>query len=270
MPPRRPIDFDIDELVQLYVIQNHSINMLSNRYGHCGEVLRRILRERDIEPRRQSAAGKMRHKREGRAVQSERQARAQVTRRANGATIGVAGIKMTTSDLTHRATIREQLKFGVGEGEETLASWLTERGLDIRRQVAVDCYNLDLAVDRLAIEVSRARHHPSTRPILRERTKNLVDLGWHVLYVWVVPEGSRAIVQRGWNVYSRGLHRSVTNEIVTHFQAMSADPAGVSKYRVIRGNGQEATRISRKGGEPSGRASSFHNLKWLYGRDFSA
>jgi very-short-patch-repair endonuclease len=115
----------------------------------------------------------------------------------------------------------------VGRGEADLAAWLAARGLRVLAQHPVGPYNIDLAVRPVAVEVHFAANNPVADARLRKRTKNLLDWGWDVVYVWVT--GRHPLIE------------DVADEVVAVVEAAKRQPSARREYRVIRGAGEYVT-----------------------------
>lgn len=240
MKPIDPGRFDLVDLVKRYEA-GQSLRSIAVNVGVADATLGKLLLGQGITLRGRSEARKLIAASENRHLRAQRGAD---TKRSQGA--------FFTSIKARRAiALTNQVRQNnIGQREEELFAALTDAGLHVQRQVAVDAYNLDMAIGNMAIEVHRSVHHPNTRPNLRRRTKKLLDLGWHVIYVWCPREFDA---------------RLIANYMEARCHELSVDPAGPRQYRVIRGNGEDATRLGRYGRHVPGRPSSFHDLTWLEG-----
>ena len=222
-PKTKPVD--AQDAVKAYVA-GESCQSIARRYGVTPDRIRLILKKANVPIRDMSESRKvMWDKRDP----AERRA---VLARTHAATVGrmsefakrAAGKPKSTKQLRALAHARWENLSVVGTGEELMASWLAARGLVFSPQLAVDRYNLDLALLPVAVEIHVRPNNPLHFPPSFERMKHLTNRGWHVVYLWVTKR--------------HFLSAAAADDIVTFYQIAKADPSPIGQYRVIRGSGE--------------------------------
>jgi hypothetical protein len=141
----------------------------------------------------------------------------------------VRGTRHTDLHRLRIAAARERPGHWVGCWEPDLAGWLTDRGIPVRPQQPVGHYNLDLGCFPVAVEVFSVTCYPLLRPNLRQKTRHLIDAGWHVIWVWT-------------GGYGKPVTEAAADYIAAYWQTAYRNPSGRGEYRVIRGTGKDATR----------------------------
>lgn len=116
----------------------------------------------------------------------------------------------------------------VGRFEEFFITELTSRGFDVISQEVVSSYNVDVGLFPVAVEIHVAANHPYTDKRLRKRTKKLLEAGRSVLYVWITNAHPPSMI--------------AIDEIIGFRKFVKSDKSSLSKHRVIRGSGQDASR----------------------------
>lgn len=142
----------------------------------------------------------------------------------------VRGRKSSFDERCRRAKLNEERVAGQVEVERTLSALLAERGIETIPQKAIGPYNVDLGAAPVAVEVFGGTWHLSGRHAARatERFRYILDQGWNVIIVWV--DGRR------WPLSSDG-----ADDVASFIEQARRDPSTVSKYRVIRGDGEFVT-----------------------------
>lgn len=127
--------------------------------------------------------------------------------------------------------------------ERLMAEWLTARGHEVRHQVAVSRYNIDLVIGSVAVEIFGGSWHASPTRLrqFNERSKYLFDRGWSVVVVWHHAT-DYPISERAADAVSNFIHhRHAFSDIA------GSGPPVPGEYRVIRGDG-ECVAIGRYDG----------------------
>jgi len=159
--------------------------------------------------------------------------RANQTRNAHVAT---RGKKLPIETQIKRAKTVEQLQRPIAPAEKLLAQWLSAAGLSITQQKAVFIYNLDITINEppIAVEIFGGYWHAYGTHLARfhQRTKYLLDSGWHVVIVWV--DG----IQHPLDVACADYIIALANEL-------STNPLVARQYRVIWGDSKSPPTAER-------------------------
>ena len=191
---------------------------LAAEFSVSRAVIRRILVREGIRPRGRSESMYLRMEH---TPADERRA---LTTAAHAFNRG----RRKSADWLARQAIGKQITLcRVGNGEDIFAEWLRQRGLESIPQLAVSKYNLDLAIAPVAVEIHVSPANPLAIPRIRQRVKDLTELGWHIIYVWVTK--------------SHFLSERAADDVVAFLQVAKSDPSSIGQYRVIRGSGQFVT-----------------------------
>ncbi len=141
--------------------------------------------------------------------------------------------KATDAEIIAKAITREQRGLFVGRGERLLAELLEKQGFQAISQKAVHRYNIDLAIENVAVELAfSSKTDPTTRPGEARKIEYLLQHGWHVLYIM----GDRR--------RRHEVTHETANAVVAFIQLAERHPTTLREYRVIRCSGQLLT--SRK------------------------
>ena len=116
------------------------------------------------------------------------------------------------------------------DSERILTSWLRDYGVKCIPQRAIGIYNTDIAIHPVAVEVLGGYWH-SSKPTHAERTRYILNQGWHMVFVWA-------------HHYRSPISPAVADYIVTFLNEVGTNPSSVRQYRVIRGDGKELARRS--------------------------
>src|SRR3990167_6102564 len=116
----------------------------------------------------------------------------------------------------------------MGVGEQVMASWLIQRGLNPILQFAWESYNIDIGLLPVAVEVHRGASFPLHNPRERAKLKNLTNAGLHVIWIWFNDSKGRQIP----------LTEAAADYIITFLKESQTDPSPIGQYRVIRGTGE--------------------------------
>lgn len=127
------------------------------------------------------------------------------------------------------AASKEGKVFNESASEKRLAKMLKDAGVGFSRQRAAGIYNIDFALeeDSIAVEVFGGNWHGVGCHLARfhERTKHLLDSGWHVTIVW--SESRRNPLGTG-----------CVNYLVSQIERVRGNPSSLREYRVILGDGK--------------------------------
>lgn len=229
-PDPRTHVLPVTEIVEKYR-GGRSVLGLSKEYGVVRLVIGRILREAGVPTRGNSQA---QHLRYIRTTRSERQA---ITAAANAA---ARGVPQPEERQVKRALTRQSQPPIMSTHERRLAGWLSKRHVPYAREKAVGRYNLDFAVESVAVEVLGGEwHNTRVKAMLHgRRTPYILDQGWAIAFVWATP--------------SHPMTEKVADEIVAYVDETRRDPSLIGEYRVIRGDGQLLARGRKEDYERTG------------------
>jgi very-short-patch-repair endonuclease len=146
-------------------------------------------------------------------------------RQAAAAHAAVRGTSQSEELLVRRALAKQRKGRYDSPGEMLLGEALSDRGLIVVPQKAIGKYNVDLAVAPVAVEVLGGGWH-STKRSHATRTPEILNAGWHLVFVWN-HEGSSALSVN-----------AATDYVVAFLQEVRRNPPTVGQYRVISGSGQ--------------------------------
>jgi hypothetical protein len=223
---RLRIAVDGDEIVRRYR-DGESEKSLSESLGISRSAVRLRLLRSEVQPRGRSEAMFLRWS------DLDDVGRTALVEAAHAA---VRGLVRSDADLTARARTRAALTCFTSPWEVIVADLLAERGVPTNPQQAVDRYNIDLACWPVAVEVHRSGNYPLHRPALQQRCMHLLDRGWRTLYVWIDPRHDV-------------LTAACADHTVTLVQLAQCDPTAFGEYRVIRGTGEDVTRLRLDGND---------------------
>lgn len=197
-----------------------SVLALARRYGVSRGVIDRRLRAAGVEKRSAS---------EQNTISAARQTKAERLTRAAAAHRAKRGRAPRESTLTRAAATRERRARVESEGERRMLLWLEKRFEVVGIQTAVKRYNVDFTIPPLAVELLGGEWHARKRRHAR-RTKAILDAGWHLLFAWDTP--------------TYPIERAAADYAVAFAEEIGKNPAAVSEYRVIRGDGELVARGS--------------------------
>jgi very-short-patch-repair endonuclease len=180
--------------------------------------------------------------RNGREAQLIRNGKLTPEQRSKNAAAAHDAIRGKTQSDEHRrkiAATHQSKPCNVSVYETQMAIWLSEAGLAITPQLAVDRYNVDLALteSRIAVEVFGGNWHASGRHAKRfaKRTEHLIGAGWTPVIVWAVDWRSKKLFDKRSAEYIIALHKS-----------LRLDPSIRPQKHVIRGDGKTGIVIEGK------------------------
>lgn len=203
----RARDYPREEARQLYLGDGVSLKAIANRYGIERQTLTNDFKRAGIPLRGRSAAM---FTRMSKTTREERK------RLADAANNAVRGKSQSHEWRVARAESRRRR---VGIGEKALRSLLSERGYSIDPQRPVDVYNVDIAVDHVAVELHTGGVGQLAEPKYVRRLEHLFDRGYSVLFVFVSSE--RAIAEN-------------IEHVVADLERMRGLPPGSREHRVVR------------------------------------
>ena len=134
------------------------------------------------------------------------------------------GREVSAADLADRAFTKSQTLSKVGRLEAEFAAMLHRRKIKCVPQFPIDAYNIDIMAWPVAVEIHVNCSNPMKIAYVRNRVKNLTNLGVHIAYVWI-----------GFNLT---LTQDAADDIVAFREQVKRLPPGTGQYRVIRGSGQ--------------------------------
>lgn len=203
----KPI-INLSELIRVYS-DGTSLKELSDETGIGRGVLLSRFRQSGVELRGRSAAERLKW---SRTTIERRQ------RQTEAAHAAVLGMKRPLAELIDRARTRMVSLRHRGQFEDAIATRLRERRYRVVQQLAVERYNVDIAIPtvRIAVEVVTAKRGGwDIRSLRPDRLKYLLDRQWHVLIVFVA-NAERA-----------------ADEIVAFAKEMRRTHPGRPQYRVV-------------------------------------
>lgn len=216
--PRR-VTIDADAVKSMYVDYLLSENQIAIELGVGRRVIRTTLKRLGVHIRNQS---------ESEAVKWSKMTDQQRTNQVKAAN---QAIRDKPSEFHRQSSIKQaqrkqmtHAKVGLLESEFTKA--FNERGFDCIQQLAVDVYNIDIAIGNTAVEIHINSSNPHNHPFYSKRIVNLLKLDWNVIYI-----------KCGVNTFVDVTADNVSSIINT----ISTDKTAISKYWMIRGNGDLVT-----------------------------
>jgi very-short-patch-repair endonuclease len=129
-----------------------------------------------------------------------------------------------------RAKTIEQKLIGRGRFEEPVAKLFENKGFEVVRQMAVNIYNIDIAIPthRIAVEVFGGNWHSLHNAKERQHVKYLLDNNWFVFIIRINREVFDEI--------------SIANQFSTIVDVFGGYESLRGKYGVIRGNGKPSAK----------------------------
>lgn len=206
---------DGEQIAREY-LAGDSLLALTTRYGVSGDALRRILTRAGIDIRTRAEAQVLR------AAAEDPEAKAARYRLSSAS---LQGRVMSQESLAARALSNQDTQRLVGRHERDIGDLLRTVGLQVRPQLAVGRYNLDLAVgEHLALEVHTSRHSPNMvnrAATPKRRVHDLTEQGWRLLYLWC-PDG---------------INPEDCDQVITLAEVLSPLPPTVAQQLVVRCHG---------------------------------
>lgn len=197
-----------------------SLEEVGARFGYNGVTIARGFHERGWLVRDGSAASRTFY---AHATPTQR---AEITKGVARQWERTRGIPLPAESARKRAQFHQESLRLCGAGEAVVGEWLRKRGLEVIPQLAVERYNIDLALGPVAVEIHWKTGSPFSSRNTGSRIKYLTHRGFHVIYIWVG---------------KCPLRESVADDVVAFLEQASSDPSPIGKYRVIRGCGEFVT-----------------------------
>lgn len=228
---------NIGEVVARYE-GGESVNALSKSLGSTRDLVISNLVAAGVNIRGQSEAEALKWA----AMKGDRAA---VVRQCSGAWDAMRGRSCSLKELMARARGRQLSLAHVGPYETEVVEALRAAGVEAVQQRALGVRNLDVAIpaSRIAVEVVGSRWRPPsyTRAKVNQRTKEVVDEGWCVAYVFAWSKSlaytgrknGRPVQIRPFIDFGR-----VAKQLVAFAEVCSADEAAGGQYGVMDGYGQ--------------------------------
>jgi very-short-patch-repair endonuclease len=148
-------------------------------------------------------------------------------RLASAAHDAVRGIPKTEEQLLRAASARERAGWNqrTSANEKVLDAWLRAQGVFPIREKAVGIYNVDFAIETVAVEVLGGSWH-ACKPAHARRTPYILNQGWALLFVWSFKRAP--------------LCAEAGEYLISYLEETRRNPSLRGQYRVIRGDGQVA------------------------------
>lgn len=129
-----------------------------------------------------------------------------------------------------RAQTRSRRRLHIGLEEQRLADALIAAGVSIKQQFPMLIYNIDIALheDFIAVEVADHSLGRTCSHNLVQRTKDILNLDWTVLFI-VGAYDRRVDIGR------------VTEQIIAYRDFTRSNPSALGKYAMIRSDGKGPT-----------------------------
>lgn len=225
IPARPTNNIDAEQVVRAY-LAGASEYSLAQEHGVSRGPIKRILENAGVQRRGCSEAGLVRV-----SQMTAEQRRAQ----ANAANKAARRRTSTEIELVRRALRIELSESTQSVGEQLMRQWLSDRGEAPTCQRAIGKYNVDLAMNPVAVEVLGGGWH-SQKAAHAQRTPYILDQGWHLVMVWD-HEGRSALTE------------SAADYVVTFANHVRWNPPATCQYRVISGDGELLTARGREDDE---------------------
>jgi len=198
-----------DDIIQKY-LSGTSEKAIAKQMQISRSAVRSFFIRNGIQPRGRSESMFVRMKN---ATPEERQ------RLSKAAHDKVRGMKRSKKELIERAIIRQKNKSIVGKGERLLDKWLKERGFDTIPQMAVDKFNIDIAIPPVAVELNISSWNPLTNRHDPQKIEYLTNNGWAIIYIHIKTIALLSEVQADY--------------ITSYIKQVRSDPSLIGEYRVI-------------------------------------
>ncbi len=221
------ISLPVDEILAMYE-SGTSENMIAKHFNVSRNVIRRYLLSNNANIRTQSEAEKLKW-----SQMSDEQR----TKQVESAHKAASGRTRSTLEKIKMAISREQslANYHIGIGEPEFRQFLDKQGIQYIYQKAVDGYNLDFAIGKVAVELTAfTGRYRSSNAIQKQRIKNLFNRGYQVLAV------EFDCVESLLNFAS---------EIITHVNRINRFNSITRQYWVIRCRKQDCTVIRNELGQ---------------------
>lgn len=203
-----------NDIVSFY-LEGFSEKSTAKQFKVDRGTIRKVLLRNGVKPRNRSEAMYLRM---SQATPAER---SYLARKAHDA---LRGVKRKESELIQKAITRQNTLQYVGMGEDTLNQWLIERGLKTIPQLAVDRFNIDIAIPPIAVELMIASCDPLLDRYNPKKIKYLTNNGWAVVYIHIKRLELLSEVH--------------ANQIMVFCDLVSRDPSYIGQYWVIGSDAQ--------------------------------
>lgn len=215
---------DTDEAVRLY-LDGTSENEIAKRLGVQRFVVRRHLASAGVPIRDQTEANRL--------MMSARSPE-EHARNTMAAHDAVRGKRQPETTGVARAQAKAKKATPESADERAMIERLRAAGYDAVPQRAVGKYNIDVAVQPVAVEVFGGGWHASGKHAAGwpARRDYLFDQGWNLVVVWVSAQ------------YPLG--RGGYDQVVAHIEQTRSDPSLRRQEWMIRGDGQPETIYRRQ------------------------
>lgn len=191
----------------------YSVNKISKITGFERSSINLRLKRAGIKPRNQSEAEYLKWS------QMTSEQRAKQVSKAHEFRKG----KATTNEwFIKQAKSKFITKSKVGAGEAEFIKWVEEKGLKAISQAPVFKYNIDILVDKLAVEIHVNTCNPHTYGYFPQRIIDLLNSGFDVLYIKVTK--------------GTPLSKVCADYAMSFIEFRRKNPTASCQYRVIRGN----------------------------------
>lgn len=139
------------------------------------------------------------------------------------------GRPRSQTTLAKRAQTIEQNGTYISKDELKVADWLLDLGVKTTAQKAYGPYNVDLATDRVVIEIFGGNWHATGAHKERAGTRfrHLLNEGLNVVVIWV-------------DRSKHPLSAEAAEYIADYIEYSASSPTERGRFRSIRGNGSEA------------------------------
>jgi len=224
--PRKLTDIDAQNLVERYVA-GEGTKQLGAAFGVSGRVVSDYLRRAGVQARPRSHAIVAYQAGLGHEQRSEMVSESMRKRWANASPEQRAAM-LEPAHAANRGRVRSQSdKVAMARGksavggpdsiyEQMVGDWLTERGVEFRRQVQVEGWTADLAVGNILVEVTTGW---ARRKEWQPRFADFFDQGWHLYVIW---HDTRI-----------PLLPVVADDLIAWAKILKRDPPSRSQHRVI-------------------------------------
>ncbi|MFL0711665.1 MAG: helix-turn-helix domain-containing protein [Microcella pacifica] len=198
-----------------------SILALARSYQVSRTVVRRWLSESAVELRTASEANRVR------MSKLTAEERSKLASPAHDAVRGsVRGVETRVKFANTRAERAAAGTWKRSHMEQQLGEWMSEQCIQWVPEQVVAGYNVDFGIEPVAVELLGGSWHaqPSRRAHHAKRTHDILNAGWHMIYVW--------------STHHVPLTRAGADQVVAYVQQASRNPSPVGQYWVLRGDGQ--------------------------------
>jgi len=204
---------DIPNIINSYV-NGVSENALAKSLNISRNVITRILRENGVNRRTRS---------EAETIKWSQMSPDKRSRQTRACHIAARGRKRTEEEMIKSAFTKEKTLSKVGKNELFIVDLLKQQGLNAIPQKAVGRYNIDIAIEPVAMELWLSPGNPLLPANNSGKTKYLTNLNWSVIWLWV----------------GRGdiLTERTIKDIALLINQIKGNKTLIGKYWVIRGGG---------------------------------